>query len=177
VSEPMKRKRNSGLTRLTEFIVQNGRVPVEGPAGEEWYLRQPMPEELADGKSAYRVAYDRVMNDRRLRDLAGNEANLKREANKRGAAAELVYMLPLLLEDEGSAPVFDIADAESMEAYDNLSHDFITQTAAVYWGPITTAMIEAKKKSKPALRSKSQSVSGSGGGLFRTRLKPGRKRK
>ena len=83
---------------LEKFITEAGKVSFSTADGRRWRMRQPTPEEAANGDSAYRLAYRRVMEDERLANLAGLVAELEREARVRGNAAEVVYLLPVLLE-------------------------------------------------------------------------------
>lgn len=132
---------------VTNFIIEAGRVSFE--AGERvWRMRQPTPEEAADGDSAYRLTHGRVMGDERLLEMAEDGPALEKEAAIRAAAAEAVYMLPLLLETDDGQPAFDVHDADSMAAFEALDPEVIVRMTDVYWGPVQEAIREAKKKSR-----------------------------
>lgn len=139
---------------LEKFIVEAGKVVFTTGDGRRWRMRQPTPDEAANGDSAYRLAQRRVLEDKRLADLAGSDEELKREARIRASAAEAMYLLPLLLEkpvvssqmSDGWLPAFDVFDAASMAEFEALEGAVITEMTAVFWGPIQQAIREAKKK-------------------------------
>jgi len=136
---------------MEKFIIEAGKVKFSTDDGRKWQMRQPTPDEAAAGDSAYRIAYDSVMNDDRLRDLAKGAMALKKEAGIRGSAAEAVYMLPLLLErqrGENWRPAFDVHDAEDMARFERLSPGVVVEMTRIYWGPVQQAIREAKKKSQ-----------------------------
>lgn len=137
------------IKHLTQFIVSAARIAFETPDGQRWRMRQPTPDEAADGDSAYRLARQRVIADGRLKELAGGGEALEREANARAAAAEAIYMLPLLLEREDGERAFDVFDAASLAEFEALSRDVIIEMTKTYWGVIQQAIAEAKKKSPP----------------------------
>lgn len=132
---------------LGHLIVTAGRAEFCTSDGREWRLRQPTPEEAADGDSAYRLAHRRVMDDVRLAELAGSEAALAREASTRGAAAEAVYLLPLLLEKPDGERPFDVHNPESLKRFEELEPAIVQEMVRAYWDVIQRAAIEAKKKS------------------------------
>jgi hypothetical protein len=139
----------SDIKHLTQFIVDAARVAFETPDGQRWRMRQPTSDEAADGDSAYRLARQRVLQDGRLKELAGGKAALEAEASARAAAAEAVYMLPLLLEREDGQAAFDVFDAASLAEFEALPREVIIEMTKIYWGPIQQAAQEAKKKSRP----------------------------
>lgn len=149
------------LKHLEQFIIEAGHVAFSTSDGRRWRMRQPTPDEAASGDSAYRVMHRRVMEDKRLADLAGGETALKREAHIRASAAEAVYLLPLLLErpvrgqgsgvggqEENWRPAFDVFDPASMAEFEELDGAIVSEMTAIYFGPIQTAISEAKKKSR-----------------------------
>jgi hypothetical protein len=156
---------------LTNFIINAGRLEFETSDGEKRYLRQPTPEEAADGDSAYRIAYRRVLDDARLRELAENEEELKREARVRGAGAEAMYMMPLLLEDERGNPLYDVHSETSLAEFETMDPAIAAELAAMYLGPLVEAINEAKKKSVSILSTGSRSASNSANGRSQTRRK------
>ena len=129
----------------SNFIIEARRVSFEA-GGRRYWMRQPTPEEAADGDSAYRLAYQRVLDDKRLVSLAGDEKAIEREARIRAAASEALYLIPLLLEDEDGAAAFDVFDPDSMAEFETLPPEVITRMTEVFWGPIQDAMLDAKKK-------------------------------
>lgn len=137
------------IKHLPQFIISAARIAFETPDGQRWRMRQPTPDEAADGDSAYRLARQRVIADGRLKELAGGGEALEREANARAAAAEAIYMLPLLLEREDGERAFDVFDAASLAEFEALSRDVIIEMTKTYWGVIQQAIAEAKKKSPP----------------------------
>lgn len=152
------------MKHLSQFITTGAKYPFETPESGDtparrWLMRQPLPDEAADGDSAYRIAYSRVMRDRRLKDLAGpyrDEA--EKEARIRASAAEAIYMLPLLLEDpETGAPAFDVSSEQSMAEFEALDPAVVVEMARVYWETVKLAIDSAKKKSTTAFSSGSGS--------------------
>lgn len=142
---------------LEKFIIEAGKVSFTTADGRQWRMRQPSPEEAADGDSAYRLAYRRVMDDKRMADLAGSKEGLEREAQMRGTGAEAVYLLPLLLEKPGNItgewqPAYNPFDPASLAEFEALGGAVVAEMTKVYLGSIQGAMREAKKKS-PALSS------------------------
>jgi hypothetical protein len=137
------------MKHLGQFIIEGGRVPLpfETEGGRQWYMRQPSAEEDADGKSAYRLGYNRVKSNDRLADLGNSEDDIEREARIRAAASELAYMLPILIEDATGRRIFDPFNRADMERFEALDQAVISSLAAAYWGPIQQAISEAKKKS------------------------------
>lgn len=133
---------------LTNFIITASRTEFEA-GGRQWRLRQPTPEEAADGDSAYRLARRRVLDDVRLAEVAGSREALEREANIRASAAEAVYMLPLLLEKPDGEPAFNPHDPASLARFEALEPAVIQQMVKVYWEVIQKAVTEAKKKAAP----------------------------
>lgn len=131
---------------LTSFIVNASKVTFTTTDGRVWKMRQPAPEEAGDGDSAYRLAYNRIINDPRLKDLAGSEDALKKEAHIRGSAAEAVYMLPLLLENENGEKPFDVFNETSLKAFEELPAEVVVEMSRVYWEFLQQAIAEAKKK-------------------------------
>jgi hypothetical protein len=121
-------------------------------------MRQPTPEEVADGDSAARLAREAVLADSRLRELARNEDAHRREADIRATAARVIYLLPLLLQDDDGQPAFNVHDAGSMADFEALEPAILTEMIKIYWGPITEAMVEAKKKSRLPSSAKSKSA-------------------
>lgn len=159
------------MKHLSQFIITAGKVAFVA-GGRKWLMRQPSPEEAADGDSAWRIAYSRVMKDARLRELAGDDKQeLEKEARIRAAAAESVYMLPLLLQlpgDDGpSRPAFDVFDEESMAEFERLGSEVISEMTHIYFGAIRGAIREAKKKSTPPLSLASSSANPSANGRSR----------
>lgn len=132
---------------LTSFIVNASKVKFTTGDGRRWQMRQPTPEEAADGDSAYRLAYNRIKNDKRLGGLAEDKNSLEHEARIRGAAAEVAYMLPLLLEKEDSTPAFDIYSPVSLEEFETTDAAIIKEMSEAYWKMIQAAISQAKKKS------------------------------
>jgi hypothetical protein len=130
---------------LTNFIITAGKANFTTGDGETWQMRQPTPEEAADGDSAYRLAYNRVMKDARLSNLAGGHEALEREARIRGAAAEVVYMLPMLLE-KNDKPVFNVFSEASLAEFELLPAKVIGEMTSMYYGLIQEAINQAKKK-------------------------------
>ena len=143
------------MDHTTEFIIKNGKVKFSTTTAdgvvEKWLMRQPSPDEAASGKSAYRLMYGAILSDDRLAELAKDEEALKREAHIRGAAAEVLYMLPLLLQRPGGRQAFDVFDHDSLaefNAFGDEHPEVIAQMSRVYWNPVQEAIIEAKKKSR-----------------------------
>jgi hypothetical protein len=146
------------MKHLTSFITSAGKVPFEA-GGNRWLMRQPLPDEAADGDSAYRIAYNRVMKDKRLKDLAqGDKLEIEREARIRATAAEAIYMLPLLLETPTGEPAFDVADEASLSAFEQLEPEVIIELTRIYFEVIKLAISEAKKKSTADSSSESGSA-------------------
>lgn len=146
---------------LSQFIIEAGKMTFTTPDGQQWRMRQPTPDEAADGDSAYRLAHQRILNDNRLKELAGSEEALQREAAIRATAAEAVYMLPLLLETKQEKEwvvAFDPFDQESLAEFEALNIKTIAEMTKIYWGPIQQAIYEAKKKSQSDLSIESPSV-------------------
>lgn len=138
---------------IEKFILEAGKAGFTTADGRQWRMRQPTPEEAADGDSAYRLAYRRVMEDGRLGNLAQSKEDLEREARVRGSAAEAVYLLPVLLEKPGGGgwlPAFDVFDAASMAEFEALEGAVVAEMSRVYWGPVQEAVRQAKKKSPTA---------------------------
>jgi hypothetical protein len=159
------------MKHLSQFIITAGKVAFVA-GGRKWLMRQPGPEEAADGDSAWRIAYGRVMKDRRLRELAGDDKpELEKEARIRAAAAESIYMLPLLLElpgdDDPARPAFDVFDPESLAEFEALGSEVISEMTHIYFGAIRGAIREAKKKSIPPSSPVSFSASASMNGRSR----------
>ncbi len=121
-------------------------VPFETADGRKWHLRQPMPDEAADGDSAYRLMYNRVLKDKRLEMLAEDHDAHLREAGIRAAAAEVAYLLPVLLQDEDGQPAYNVLDDSSLAEFEALPGDIVVEMTKVYWGPVQQAMADAKKK-------------------------------
>lgn len=171
------------MKHLAEFITTAAKFPFETPAAgasqaRRWLMRQPLPDEAASGDSAYRIAYNITMKDKRLRDLAkGDKVEIEREARIRATAAEAIYMLPLLLETPDGGPVFDIADPESMAEFEALDPEIIIEMTQVYHDFVKLAIYEAKKKSPRASLSESGSVKASTNGPSRaaSSRRPGRR--
>lgn len=148
---------------LTQLITTGSAAPFATTDGQRWRMRQPTPEQSADGSSAYRLMHGRVMNDLRLQELADDGPALKREANIRASAAEAAYMLPLLLEVPDGPDdwrlAFDVFDLESLAEFEALEPGLVAEMTAVYWGTIQAAIVEAKKKpQRPASSTSSPSV-------------------
>lgn len=150
------------MKHLAEFITEAGRVAFQTPDGRRWRMRQPTPEEAASGDSAYRLMYETVMKDGRLRELARDEEALRKEARIRAVAAEAMYMIPLLLEAPPTPPAcggeistgggewgraFDVFRQADMAEFEELDEDVLAEMTQVYLGPIQEAIVEAKKKS------------------------------
>ncbi len=152
------------MKHLTEFIINAGVVSFETSDGRRWQMRQPRPEEAAGGDSAARLAREAVRDDARLRQLAPNDAALEREAAIRATAARATYLLPLLLLDEQGQPAFDVYSRASLDEFEALDPGIIAEMCAVLWGPITEAIIDAKKKLRPPSPGASSSASSSASG-------------
>lgn len=144
---------------MEKFIIEAGKVSFATADGRRWRMRQPTPEEAANGDSAYRLAYRRVMEDGRLMELAGSKEDLEREARIRASAAEAVYLLPLLLEKEAGQvagpqghkeeiwlPAFNVFDPALMAEFEALDGAIVAEMTQVYWGPVQEAVRQAKKK-------------------------------
>lgn len=131
---------------LGKFIIEAGKVAFTTADGRKWLMRQPRPEEAADGDSAYRLAHFRVMDDTRLASLAGSLEALKREANIRASTAEAVYMLPILLENEAGEKAFNVFDNTSLQAFEELPQAIIIEMGRIYWDQLQQAIADAKKK-------------------------------
>lgn len=166
------------MKHLTEFITSAAKYPFETPAtgnypARRWLMRQPTPDEAASGDSAYRITYNVTVKDKRLKDLAkGDKSELEKEARIRANAAEVVYMLPLLLVDpETGASTFDVADEESLSEFEALDPEIMIEMTRVYFDVIKLAMHEAKKKSPAASSSGSNSASGLTNGRSRAALR------
>lgn len=146
------------LKHLEQFIIEAGKVTFTTADGRCWRMCQPTPEEAADGDSAYRVTHRRVMEDKRLAELAGSKEELEREARIRASAAEAVYLLPLLLEKPmgwGSEEkqgrgewmrAFDPFDSVSLAEFEALDGAIVAEMTRIYWSVIQQAIFEAKKK-------------------------------
>jgi hypothetical protein len=172
------------VKHLTEFITNAGKFPFETPASgnlpaRKWLIRQPTPDEAASGESAYRVTYNVVMKDKRLKDLAkDNKPELEREARIRANAAEAIYMLPLLLEDPATGePAFDVSSEESLAEFEALTPQIVVEMTRVYFDVVKLAISEAKKKSQTAFSSASGSArrSENGRSPAASKTRPGRK--
>lgn len=133
---------------LTHFIVNAGVVEFSTGDGQHWRMRQPTPEEAAGGDSAARLTREAVLADTRLTALARNEAALEREAAIRATAARAAYLVPLLLQTADGSPAFDVHNPASLAEFEAMDGDLIAEFCGVLWGPITQAIIEAKKKSR-----------------------------
>lgn len=155
---------------LTEFIINAGVVSFETSDGQRWQMRQPTPEEAAGGDSAARLAREAVRGDARLRQLAPSDAALEREAAIRATAARAAYLLPLLLLDEQGQPAYNVFDEASLAAFEALPGGIVTEMCQVLWGPVTEAIVEAKKKYRPASSGGSSSASRSTSGPTPTGL-------
>ncbi len=142
------------MKHLTEFIINAGVVSFETSDGQRWQMRQPRPEEAAGGDSAARLAREAVRDD----------APLEREAAIRSTAARATYLLPLLLLDEQGQPAFDVYSRASLDDFEALDPGIIAEMCAVLWGPITEAIIDAKKKLRPPSSGASSSASSSASG-------------
>lgn len=147
------------LKHLDQFIIEAGCVPFTTSDGRQWRMCQPTPDEAASGDSAYRVMYRRVMEDKRLAELAGSEEALRQEARTRGSAAEALYLIPLLLQKPGIANqgpestgpgawvrAFDVFDPASLAEFESLAPGLIAEMTQVYFGLIQQAIDQAKKK-------------------------------
>lgn len=130
---------------LEQFIIEGGTVKFSTADGRRWQMRQPSPDEAAAGDSAYRLMRQRVLDDKRLGELAANPAALKQEAHIRASAAESVYMIPLLLLDDSGNVAFDVFDDQAMAEFEQLSAEVIGRMTHVYWSIMAT-IGEAKKK-------------------------------
>jgi hypothetical protein len=144
------------LKHLDQFIIDAGKIAFTTSDGRRWRMRQPTPDEAASGDSAYRIMHRRVMEDRRLAELAGpstgsGEAGLRQEAHTRGSAAEALYLIPLLLEKEVAngewRMAFDVFDPASMATFESLEPALVAEMTQVYFGLIQNAISQAKKKS------------------------------
>lgn len=136
---------NGSITHLSQFVLEAGKLTIE-VEGNRWKLRQPTAEEMLDAESAYRLEYDRIMADKRLRQLAGTEAALQRQASKRANAAEALYMLPVLLENEQGRPVFDVFDEASMQRFETTAPSVAAAWTAAYFRLMRVDVEAVKKK-------------------------------
>jgi hypothetical protein len=152
------------MKHLTDFIINAGVVTFATSDGSTWQMRQPTPEEAAAGDSAARLAREATLGDARLALLAGNAAALEREAALRATAARATYLLPLLLLDAGGRRAYDVYSVASLAEFEALPPGVIAEMCEVLWGPITQAIIDAKKKSISALSGGSKSASTSANG-------------
>lgn len=137
---------------LSQFIIEAGKVTFTTPDGQQWRMRQPTPDEAANGFSAYRMTLEAILNDKHLAQFSSNQTTLEKEARVRANTAQALYLLPLLLEikkEEEWQPAFNVFDETSMEKFEELAQDqaFMACWLKVLWGPILTAIREAKKKS------------------------------
>ena len=137
---------NNGYNYLNELIVSGANVQFDTPDGTHWQMRQPTSAQMSDAYSAYKLQYDAIMDDVRLRELAYDETALQSEAHKRGIAAQIAYILPLLLCDERGMLVYDVHNPASLAEFEELPADAIAEMAAVFFGVIMGAIDEAKKK-------------------------------
>lgn len=149
---------------MEKFIIEAGKVKFETADGRMWQMRQPRPEEASNALSAYRLAREMVLQDDRLRSLT-SEAGLRREAALRANTAQALYLIPLLLEDETGRPVFDVFDEASMAEFEAAPPELLNEWLRIFWGPVTAAIKEAKKKSLPGRSNGSGSTASLGGEL------------
>ena len=134
---------------IEKFITEADAVKFTTPDGRRWQMRQPTPEEASNALSAYRLAEERILSDRRLAGLAADQAALEREARTRAMTAQAIYLLPMLLLDEHGQAAFDVFDQASMDEFENLDQAVLQEFFRVLWGPVQQAISEAKKKSAP----------------------------
>jgi len=157
---------------LSEFIVTAGKVSFETSDGRAWLMRQPTPDEDANGKSAFRLAYDAIMADERLGDLAKDQKALEREAAIRANSAEVLYMIPVLLETGEGRPAFDIFDSSSLAEFEILESSSIMIMVDIFLGPVQEAIREAKKKLLLDLSDKSKLAKSPANGRIKTESSP-----
>lgn len=156
---------------LEKFIIEAGKIKFETPDGRKWQMRQPSPEEASNALSAYRLTQESVLQDDRLRSLT-SETKLRREANARAATAQALYLVPLLLEDETGQPVFDVFDKASMAEFEATPVEILNVWLKIFWGPVTQAIKEAKKKSAAGRWNGSGSTESSDGGPGPSAMEP-----
>jgi len=126
---------------LSDFIINARRLPLD----DGNFLRQPTPDEALGADSAFRLAYEAVMNDKRLADLAADDMALKLEAARRGRIGEALYMVPLLLEAEDGKPLFNVYSDVSLEKFEEAEQELITLWTVAY-EMMTPTPEDVKKK-------------------------------
>lgn len=121
--------------------------PVQITKNEQiWYLRQPTSSEVLDAESAFRLTFERVVADKRLRDLAGGEDALKIVAIKRACAAEALYMLPVLILNREQKPIFNPSSPASLKEFEKTDSETIALWVTEYFKLTRLGVDEIKKK-------------------------------
>ena len=105
---------------ISSFIISGEPLPIKQDE-QSWLMRQPSPEEMLDGVSAFRLTYNKVMNDTQLIDRAENDEALKNEATYRGLISKTMYMLPLLIQDHEGEQLYNVLDSESLDEFEEFA--------------------------------------------------------